>query len=142
MLYFPYTPLLVLEPFKASEPGYVDGDIPYPPYGDCHTDPRELVRTIAILGCRAAVLLMIMLMTGALSACSVADLLQRSTPTPPPTRTPAPTFTPDGDSISVITPTPSISGTPGVIVIPPGVDPRTLIPIPPTATATTEPTVI
>lgn len=89
-----------------------------------------------------------------LFGCSAADLVQRNiqlTPTPPPTRELAPTFTPlptaEGDDASVvIIVTPPAPGTPGVIIVPEGVDPRDVIPVPtdtptpvPTASNTTEP---
>jgi hypothetical protein len=72
-------------------------------------------------------------MTVSVSACS-DSLFSRATPTVPPTRTPAPTFTPAEGGVIVITP--ATTQTPGVIAIPPGVEPRTLIPIPPTQTST------
>ena len=72
-----------------------------------------------------------------LTACTGAG---QPTIAPPSTRTPAPTFTLAENVISVITVVPSVSQTPGVIVVPPGVDPRTLIPIPPTGTYTVTPT--
>lgn len=75
-----------------------------------------------------------------LPACSVGDLLPRPTATPPPTRTPAPTFTRPADGVGVVIVTPQPLQTPGVIVVPPGVDPRTLIPVPPTETSTATPT--
>lgn len=71
----------------------------------------------------------------ALSGCSFPDLISSRPATPPPTRTPLPSFTPAGES-ALVTVTPAIDQTPGVIVVPPGVDPRTLIPLPPTATGT------
>jgi hypothetical protein len=85
------------------------------------------------------------------SGCALGDLFGRATPTPVPTRPPAPTFTPTPDFVeALIVVTPPNAGTPGVIVIPPGVDPRSVIPLPPTATpadtptatVTTEPVVI
>jgi hypothetical protein len=73
--------------------------------------------------------------------CAAGDLFARPTPTPPPTRVVAPTFTPTPDFIQgIIVVTPPSEGTPGVIVIPPGVDPRSVIPIPETPTLTVTPT--
>jgi hypothetical protein len=61
----------------------------------------------------------------------------RPTPTPVPTRPVAPTFTPTPDFIqALVVVTPPNQGTPGVIVVPPGVDPSSLIPIPETPTPT------
>lgn len=73
--------------------------------------------------------------------CAAGDIFARPTPTPPPTRVSAPTFTPTPDFIQgIIVVTPPSQGTPGVIVIPPGVDPRSVIPIPETPTLTITPT--
>lgn len=73
--------------------------------------------------------------------CAAGDLFARPTPSPPPTRVAAPTFTPTPDFIQgIVVVTPPNQGTPGVIVIPPGVDPRSVIPIPATATFTITPT--
>lgn len=73
--------------------------------------------------------------------CAAGDLFARPTPTPPPTRIVAPTFTPTPDFIQgIVVVTPPNQGTPGVIVIPPGVDPRSVIPIPETPTFTVTPT--
>jgi hypothetical protein len=67
--------------------------------------------------------------------CSAADLLSRPTDTPVPTRRPAPTFTPTPESIlPLIIITPPHNGTPGVIIVPPGVDPNQVIPLPATDT--------
>lgn len=76
-------------------------------------------------------------MLAVMLGCSAGALLARPTPTPPPTRLPAPTFTPTPDFIQgVVVVTPPLGGTPGLIVVPPGVDPRSLIPIPDTPTPT------
>jgi hypothetical protein len=73
--------------------------------------------------------------------CAAGDLLTRPTPTPPPTRAVAPTFTPTPDFIQgIVVVTPPSGSTPGVIVIPPGVDPRSVIPIPETPTLAVTPT--
>lgn len=73
--------------------------------------------------------------------CAAGDLFVRPTPTPPPTRVAAPTFTPTPDFIQgIVVVTPPSGSTPGVIVIPPGVDPRSVIPLPETPTATVTPT--
>ncbi|MCC6454806.1 MAG: hypothetical protein IT328_07685 [Caldilineaceae bacterium] len=73
--------------------------------------------------------------------CAAGDVFARPTATPPPTRVSAPTFTPTPDFIQgLVVVTPPHQGTPGVIVIPPGVDPRSVIPIPETPTLTVTPT--
>ena len=70
--------------------------------------------------------------------CSGAGLFNPQAPTPVPTRTPAPTFTATPDSIpGVIVITPPSNGTPGVIVLEPGVDVGAMLP--PTATRTPTP---
>lgn len=67
--------------------------------------------------------------------CSMADLLANPTPTPVPTRALAPTFTPTPGTVqTIIIVTPPHDGTPGVIIIPPGMDPNTIMLTPPTAT--------
>ncbi|MCC6168194.1 MAG: hypothetical protein IT329_13285 [Caldilineaceae bacterium] len=83
-------------------------------------------------------------MFAALLGCAAGDLLARPTLTPPPTRPPAPTFTPTPGFVQgLVVVTPPTAGAPGVIVVPPGVDPRSLIPLPetptPTVTATATP---
>ena len=80
------------------------------------------------------------LLLGVTAGCSAGSVFGRPTATPPATRTPAPTFTLEASPIAVITATPSEAGTPGVIVVPPGVEPRDLIPIPPTPTSPPTPT--
>ena len=65
--------------------------------------------------------------------CSAADLLQRDlpTPTPTPTRELAATFTPTPEEVKeIVIVTPPSGGTPGVIIIPPGMDPQDVLPIP------------
>jgi hypothetical protein len=65
--------------------------------------------------------------------CSAANLLETQVATPIPTRTLLPTFTPTPASVqAIIIVTPPLNGTPGVIIVPPGVDPQQVIPIPPT----------
>lgn len=72
--------------------------------------------------------------------CAAGDLFARATPAPPPTRIVAPTFTPTPDFIqALIVVTPPSAGTPGVIIIPPGVDPRSVIPLPESPTPTVTP---
>lgn len=67
--------------------------------------------------------------------CSIADLLARPTDTPVPTRALAATFTATPATVqAVIIVTPPHDGTPGVIIIPPGMDPNQVIPTPPTPT--------
>lgn len=71
------------------------------------------------------------------SGCDMRSIFVRPTPTPPPTRVGAPTFTPTPEFIQgLVVVTPPNAGTPGVIVIPPGVDPRSVIPIPESPTPT------
>ena len=68
-----------------------------------------------------------------LLGCSAADLVQRdvATPTPTLTREIAPTFTPTATSVNaVIIITPPAPGTPGVIIVPEGMDPSQVIPVP------------
>lgn len=74
--------------------------------------------------------------------CSAADLMQRPVAsTPAPTRTLAPTFTPTPDTLqAIVIVTPPAGGTPGVIIIPEGMDPSAFIVPPPTATPTPAPT--
>ena len=82
-------------------------------------------------------LIFLLAASAVLTGCAFGDLFARATPTPVPTRVPAPTFTPTPDFIeALIVVTPPTAGTPGVIVIPPGVDPRSVIPLPPTVTPT------
>ncbi len=71
--------------------------------------------------------------------CSATSLVSRETPVPTPTRMAVPTFTATPMSTAVvIIVTPPNNGTPGVIIVPPGVDPQSVLP--PTATDTpTEP---
>lgn len=71
--------------------------------------------------------------------CSAAGLVQRAVPTPAPTRALAPTFTPTPETIlPQIAITPPQNGTPGVIVIEPGMNPNDFIP---TATPIPQPNV-
>lgn len=73
--------------------------------------------------------------------CSAANLLESEVVTPIPTRTLLPTFTPTPASVqAIIIVTPPLNGTPGVIIVPPGVDPQQVIPIPPTPTPLVTPT--
>ena len=78
-------------------------------------------------------------------ACSAAGLVQRAVETPAPTRELAPTFTPTptGDQVlPQIIVTPPSGATPGVIIIPPGMDPSLFVPtLPPTPTVTPLPTI-
>jgi hypothetical protein len=74
--------------------------------------------------------------------CSAADLVQRSrpTPTPEPTATLVPTFTPTAVAVlTLVIVTPPSAGQPGVIIVPPGTDPDTVLPIVPTDTPTVPP---
>jgi len=80
--------------------------------------------------------------------CSAADLVQRGriTPTPPPDMPVVPTFTPTPVIVqTLVIVTPPSDGNPGVIIIPPGMDPSVVLPeipsatpIPPAAGATGE----
>ena len=72
--------------------------------------------------------------------CSASSLLGRATPTPIPTRIPAPTFTPIPENFQeLIVVGLNTAEAPGVIIVPPGTDPRNLIPRPPTATPSDTP---
>ncbi len=73
--------------------------------------------------------------------CSVTDFVQqRGIATTAPTRALAPTFTPTPESLGqLFIITPPANGTPGVLIVPPGTDPKDVIPLP-TATFTPEPT--
>ncbi|NJN83486.1 MAG: hypothetical protein HC802_15180 [Caldilineaceae bacterium] len=65
-------------------------------------------------------------------ACSAPALFQRQEPVEVPTRTPAPAFTATAsDVLPLVILTPQ--QTPGVIIVPPGVDPSSLIPLPATS---------
>jgi hypothetical protein len=88
-------------------------------------------------------LLALLLMIGVTLGCTVADLFEREAPTPAPTRTLFPTFTPTPESLGgIIVVTPPLMGTPGVIVVPEGTDPQsilpTLLPPPPTPAPTVD----
>ncbi|MCX6046098.1 MAG: SH3 domain-containing protein [Chloroflexi bacterium] len=73
--------------------------------------------------------------------CSASDLLSRPTNTPVPTRPPAPTFTPTPETIlPLVIVTPPHDGTPGVIIVPSGIDPNQVIALPTTAVPTPTPT--
>lgn len=64
-------------------------------------------------------------------ACSAGGLVQRAVDTPAPTRALAPTYTSTPDDEQVLPQiiiTPPRTGTPGVIIIPDGMDPSLLIP--------------
>ena len=95
------------------------------------TTRRSLLHRLLIPGFVFALLLL---------GCSAADLVQRDvTPTAPPTRQPAPTFTNTPEEVgAIIIVTPPSQGTPGVIIVPPGTDPRAVIPVP-TDTPTSTP---
>ncbi len=88
--------------------------------------------TLPLLLSRARLLLPAALFLLISLGCSAADLIIRDeTPAPAPTRTLAPTFTPTPEGIGqVIVVTPPAGGTPGVIIVPPGTDPSSVIPIP------------
>ncbi len=76
--------------------------------------------------------------------CSAADFVsqQRVTPSPPPvTRTLVPTFTPSPDAVqSLVIVTPPANGAPGVIIVPPGMDPSIVLPESPTESPVQAPT--
>lgn len=84
--------------------------------------------------------LALLLMLGVTLGCSAADFFEREAPTPAPTRTLFPTFTPTPESLGgIIIVTPPLMGTPGVIVVPEGTDPQSILPTllpPPIPTAT------
>ncbi len=76
--------------------------------------------------------------------CSAADLVQRRRATPTPLPQPAgvllPTFTPTPIAMqTLIVVTPPSEGQPGVIIVPPGMNPESVIPELPTATPTPPP---
>jgi hypothetical protein len=86
--------------------------------------------------------LALLLMVGVTLGCTVADFFEQEAPTPVPTRTLFPTFTPTPESLGgVIIVTPPLMGTPGVIVVPEGTDPQSILPTlwppPPTPTPMT-----
>ena len=97
--------------------------------------PNAVVSSPAHVVVRPACCAFLVAISLLLASCSTNGLFSRATPTPTPTRTAAPTFTPiaAGENIIVLTPG---SQTPGVIIVTPGVNPRTLIPVPPTETGT------
>jgi hypothetical protein len=76
--------------------------------------------------------------------CSAADLLPRQEAVaPPPTRVLAPTFTPTPDTVqAIVIVTPPAGATPGVIIIPEGMDPSAFIVPPPTSTPTPDPNIV
>jgi hypothetical protein len=78
--------------------------------------------------------------------CSAADLIQRerATATPLPTAVVlVPTFTPTAVAVqTLVAVTPPSEGQPGVIVVPPGMDPNDVLPQLPTATPEPSPTPI
>lgn len=90
-----------------------------------------------LLGIGAAFMLI-----GSTLGCAFSELLAPPTPTPLPTRTLAPTFTPTPEALlPLIVVTPPRNGTPGVIVIQPTIDAdRVVIAIPPTDTPPPPPT--
>ena len=76
------------------------------------------------------------------AGCRFSELLVPATPTPAPTRTLSPTFTPTPEALlPLVVVTPPRDGTPGVIVIQPTIDAdRVVIAIPPSSTPTPVPT--
>jgi len=91
---------------------------------------------------RLAGVMAALLLAGSTLGCAFVDLLVPPTPTPVPTRTLAPTFTPTPEALlPLVVITPPRNGTPGVIVIQPTLDAdRIVIAIPPTDTPTPPPT--
>ncbi len=86
----------------------------------------------------AAIALMVMLSI----SCSAADLVtrQRITPTPPEEVVLVPTFTPTPvPEQTLVIVTPPSEGRPGVIIVPPGMDPDIVLPLPPTALPAIQP---
>jgi hypothetical protein len=79
--------------------------------------------------------------------CSAADLLERERVPPPPEEVAVelqPTFTPSPVPVqTLVIVTPPADGRPGVIIVPPGMDPSSVLPVmptePPTSTFTPEP---
>ncbi|HAJ35943.1 MAG TPA: hypothetical protein DCL15_09640 [Chloroflexi bacterium] len=115
--------------------------------GDMHATPIELTQIDQsapsltwqrrLLGLGA--LLFLLSMT---AGCAFSELLAPPTPTPAPTRTLAPTFTPTPEALQpLIVVTPPRDGTPGVIVIQPTLNAgQVIIAIPPTDTPAPPPT--
>ncbi len=78
-------------------------------------------------------------------ACSAGGLVQRAVDTPRPTRALAPTYTATPFDEQILPPiiiTPPRGGTPGVIIVPEGIDLSTLLPTPPTPAGTPLPPVV
>jgi uncharacterized protein YraI len=74
-------------------------------------------------------------------ACSAADLVMRQRATPPATQEAAlvPTFTPTPVvQLTVVIVTPPTDGMPGVIIVPPGMDPEIVLPEQPTPAPPTQ----
>lgn len=92
----------------------------------------NLARRLRIGGRQRIPWLGFVVMIGLSLGCSAAGLVQRAVvATPPPTRALAPTFTPTAETVlPQIIVTPPQGSTPGVIIIPPGMDPSSVIPMP------------
>jgi uncharacterized protein YraI len=91
-------------------------------------------------GRAAAAIMLLALMT---LACSATDLVtrQRTTPTPPDEVVLVPTFTPSPvPQQTLVIVTPPSEGRPGVIIVPPGMNPDVVMPLPPPTTQPTQPT--
>lgn len=106
---------------------------------DAHSAPAPALNARRQMALPLAVLLMLTL------GCSAADLVQRqranATPAIPRTVVLVPTFTPTAAAQqTVIFVTPPGTGQPGVIIVPPGMDPNSVIPELPSATPTPPPT--
>ncbi|MFN8439166.1 MAG: hypothetical protein U0175_00210 [Caldilineaceae bacterium] len=84
---------------------------------------------------RARALFVVMFaLLAVLLGCNGLTFTSQPAPTPEPTRTLLPTFTPSPETIAglQIIITPPQDGTPGVIIVPQGVDPRSVLPTFPT----------
>lgn len=84
----------------------------------------------------------VLMLLGTTMGCAFTELVAPPTPTPAPTRTLAPTFTPTPEALlPLVVVTPPRDGTPGVIVIQPTIDAgQVVIAIPPTDTPPPPPT--
>lgn len=110
---------------------------------ECSTEKRaeaESERRTLARRRRAAILIAVLLMLSL--GCSAADLVTRRRPTPTPSEeiVLVPTFTPSlAPEQTLVIVTPPSEGMPGVIIVPPGMDPEIVLPVVPTAVQPTQP---